>query len=232
MIHLYSESLNFLEELILSMKKAVIKPKKRIKRVPNTDSKNFPRIFTLMGNLVGFRKKGKLHAQHGYLSIYLVPVGRRPESWALFEKAPDKSRNPNDGPKYEDKLTGLASTFHRPILANGSIRVKRWFWERGDVPKELKSLAEGQKVAELDYRILSRYWNEQTLSLEGRKIGTEMVRYLEEEARKAGVKVLTASVTENTDSSHALMRKMGFIRSKEPILPEYNMKIYLYYKLL
>lgn len=204
------------------------KPGRRRSRITpiNIRSGRFPRVFSMMGQLVGFRFSGRASRSGQSLNILLIPVGKRPESWKKFGV-----RVPWTKRVAERMLFGTQvlsdEPFSKPLLARASLKNLQGMTHWQDMPEYLRSLAEEKKAAEVSYEINSQYLGPKGRApLTRRGIGAALLSELEKKAREGGFDVLVARVEVGNTASDALLRKFGYKRSERPS----EKAIYFYHK--
>lgn len=206
--------------------------REQIKSMPEEGSLEFPKLFTLFGHRVGFRYSGDLSKKSGVRRIFMLPAGRVPADWKQFDITPTDSDIWAGCPMFEDELDCLkkfGERFHRPILAEAVISNENTFSNLKASPELLRKAKEGTKIAEISYGILTRFrYPELTPSLLRRSICTELITELELEAKKNGIRILTARVRSSNSESTTLLKKSGFNPSENPSEND----ICLYYKIL
>lgn len=191
------------------------KSRRRLKRVPRTGSRKFPKVYTLFDRLVGISHTGSLEGDRGIASVFMMPVSEKRRAWAEFDiplTACDKQRGKN----FERDFPELDSDSERPILASASMVLRPTFANDEKVPREVRKLAEGRKVASIHYGVNERFTGERKVfwpeppSLVRKGIGEAMLRELEVRAKKEGVGLLFAHVKPGNEASKGLLKAHGY----------------------
>ncbi|MBD3389023.1 MAG: GNAT family N-acetyltransferase [Candidatus Altiarchaeales archaeon] len=204
----------------------------RLKAIPNTGSGEFPKVFTLHGQLVGFKYHGDLGGG-SFARLYLLPVSRREDDWRELRVEVTKDDREQQNVLFEDEIHGMGSDVHRPILGEATVMRRT----RQSLRSEMVDIPAEGEVAEVNYRIAYPYSRQEgEVNLLRQGIGTALLEEAEEHARARGATVMIARAYEDNTPSTELLRKHGYIRVEKPVGCSYEegktRNMHLYYRRL
>lgn len=206
---------------------AVPTPRARLRQIPKTGSKEFPKVFKLGPHLVGFSVASRFMPLNG-IEISLLPVGKRNEHHARFLNGHPKQ-------KFAASVDSLSQTpVRRPVLAKGLLSVVPKE-ERSLFPKELQKTIGKKSVGEIGYEIMEPYRKGKSPDLSERGIGSAIVSELVEQAKVRGIGVLVARIINSNSASpmsgasEKILLKNGFELINEPQLFLFHPTSHTYY---